>query len=552
MGVSQASAPQSAARVLPRLKWRLLRNGVRRRTGGVVALVLGVLYAAVVAPVGFAAMVALGSSGDDTARRSVLVIGATVVMVGWSILPLLTFGSDETLDPERLAGFPLRRGPLMRGLLAASLVGLVPVAVAVLLMGVVVGFGGGGAVVVALPAMTALLLLSVTVSRLVTSALASTLTSRRGRDVMVLVTSVVVLGVQGLRFIRLGSIDSATLLRIDDVLRLLPPGMLAQSIIDAGAGRWALAVAELAAPMAIIPAALALWAGVLDRDLDRSDDTPRRTERSRLRRRPPRSELVAPAPRDLMLVGSGTVPPWRAVAARERRYLRRDPRRGLQLANAVVFSLAGPVFAAIGYGGDLPGTSVLLGSAAAYVVVLAATNQFAFDGAALWMDVVSGAGVRALLVGKNAVLVTVSLPAVVASSVLLAALSGGWPYVLCSVLLGAGGLGAGLGAGNYISVRFPIPVPERRNVFGGGGAGQGCARSLIVLVCFLIVNLLLAPVAVLGALTVNAGALIGTGFGVVALGYGVLLWRLGTQLAAEAGDADQAGLLEATSPDLAA
>src|SRR5205814_708443 len=150
-------APPRIPFTLVRLKVRLMLNRAAKENK--VAGVLAPLAALGVGIVGVA--VAAGSStfNDPRASRALLVLGATVVLVGWTVFPLVSFGTDETLDPGRLVLLPLRRQPLMRGLLLASLVGFAPAAVALTLFGVVVGYGRGGGIIIVIAAMALLLVL---------------------------------------------------------------------------------------------------------------------------------------------------------------------------------------------------------------------------------------------------------------------------------------------------------------------------------------------------------------------------------------------------------
>ena len=102
---------------------------------------------------------------------------------------MITFGTDETLDPARLQLLPLRRRPLMTGLLASSFVGFAPAAVILAVAGAVVGYGLGPSIVITVAAGVVLLVLCAATARMVTTLLASRLTSRRGRDAMVIIAS---------------------------------------------------------------------------------------------------------------------------------------------------------------------------------------------------------------------------------------------------------------------------------------------------------------------------------------------------------------------------
>ncbi|MBK8731514.1 MAG: hypothetical protein IPL93_01250 [Actinomycetales bacterium] len=58
------------------------------------------------------------------AVTDVVVIGLTALTVGWTLMPLLTSGMDDTLDPGRFALLPLRADEVLPGLVVASLVGV--------------------------------------------------------------------------------------------------------------------------------------------------------------------------------------------------------------------------------------------------------------------------------------------------------------------------------------------------------------------------------------------------------------------------------------------
>src|SRR5690606_28105223 len=99
-----------------------LRNGFRGQPWRVVAFVFGILFGLWMA--GLAAL-GLTTSGTVDAEIGfmVAVYTGSALVLGWALLPLLFFGVDETLDPARFALLPLRRGTLVRGMLAAAFVG---------------------------------------------------------------------------------------------------------------------------------------------------------------------------------------------------------------------------------------------------------------------------------------------------------------------------------------------------------------------------------------------------------------------------------------------
>lgn len=531
----------SVTRSLVRLKVRLLRNRARSSRGGRWRLLAGALTSAVLAVLAFAAASAAGHSDDATVVRASAVVGATGLAIAWAVLPLITFGSDESLDPSRLATFPLRRGSLMRGLLVASLVGFAPAVAEVAVIGALAGQSGrAGAVglVIGAAAMVLLVVFCAAGGRTLSTLLAAGLTSRRGRDATIVLVSVLLLSAQGLRFIRFSAIDPAVFDHLSNLLRWLPPGMLGQALVDARHGRHFLALAELVPPAAAVLALTAVWARALDRSLTVvNGDTG-----NRRRRRPVELPLM---PRRLGFVAPV---PWGAVAAKELRYAVRDPRRKVTLINSVLVGSILPLGVALRSSGSARSGSVLLATLAGYIVVLGAMNQFGSDGAALWLDVVAGDRVHEELIGKNLALLILVLPIVTGVGAVVAAVSNGWLFLPATCLLAIAGLGAGLGIANMASVRFPIRLPDTRSPFGGYGGGQGCATTAMVLGCSLAQNLVIAPVVVAAAVTTAVAPVALVVVAPVCAAYGAGLWWIGLTIATRWARGHQPEMVRALDP----
>ncbi len=507
--------------VLVRLKLRLMRNRSRQRAHG-IGMVLGAIAACTFGVLGFAGSVAAAHSGDPRISRAFVVIGATAVVLGWAVLPLLTFGTDETLDPVRLQLLPIERRPLLEGLLAASLVGYAPFAVLVTMVGVIVGYASGLGAAVTIIAVLILVVLAAATARALATALASSLTSRRGRDAVVLFAAVLGVGFQFIRFVHFIDIDAALLNRVSNVVRWTPPGALGQAIVDSRTGHLARSFLELVPALVAVPLLLAVWDRTLERSLTvvTGGSTKVRARASSGRR----SSLL---PRALPFLPPK---PWGAIAAKELRYVARDPRRRIVFAQLLIFGVGGPTWFALTVRSLSPG-SVLIASLAGYLALLGALNQFGFDGGALWLDIVAGNDIRAELIGKNAALLVQVLPVVLTGSIILAAASGGWVYIPVALVLAGAGLGAGLGVANVMSVRAPQRVPETRSPFGGGAGGQGCVTALLLLVGMFAQGLLLVPVGVAAGVTAaEAPAALVVVAPACAL-YGYMLWRTGVNRA---------------------
>jgi ABC-2 type transport system permease protein len=521
-----------------KLKLRLMAgalrgNGGSTRTVGLVIAIVAGLYAM---PVGFGLLASL--HGRAPAVNAGVVV-FTAAFAGWTVLPLLAFGTDETMDPARLALLPLSRRTMSAGLFAASLTGIGPVVTFVVLLGAVAAAAiGPGAVAVGLAAAGLELALCITGSRALATALSGLLRSRRGRDLGVVAGAAlalaVVAGNLALQRSLIGGGLGPGLRAIAGVVRWAPPGMVAHAIGDATRGDYLVALLELAVGGVTVALLLWAWIAVLGRALTSQDAS------QRAGRRPARPGAAGAAavaartgrppagPADTgglsglsgLLTGSRVS----TVAVKELRYAWRDPRRkaawlGLGMAVIVTLSVSrlgtghsglsgavGPVLvAAAVYGGTIAGVQ--------------SANQFGLDGAALWLNVAATSraqDLRADLAGKNLASALVAMPIFALLYTALGLLAHQVTYPAAAFGIGACALGVTLGISSVASVLLPYPVPERRtSAFGGAGTGRGCLAGLANLAILILAVAFMSPVLVLLAI-LHTGLwllLIGPGYG---------------------------------------
>ena len=170
-----------------------------------------------------------------------VVLLVAVLALGWAVMPLFFPGGDETLDPTRLVMLPLRPRPLVRALLAASLVGIGPLFTLCLLarLGRSRSRTAAAAYVVGVVAVALTLLVCVALARAVAAANIRLLTSRKGRDLAVLSGLVIAVGAQVVNFgaQRLGSARARrSSTRSADVLRWVPPASAIGAVDSASEG----------------------------------------------------------------------------------------------------------------------------------------------------------------------------------------------------------------------------------------------------------------------------------------------------------------------------
>lgn len=533
------------ARLFVRLKLRLIANGFRRGWQHVLGTVVATLYALPVAVVVAVGVAVLGRRADlDTVAGPVVVLGFCLVWLLWIVGPIVAFGMDETLDPGRLRLLPLGRRQLMTGLLAASAVGIGPLATLLALSGVVGGFapaGPGALVVVA--AVVGLFVLCITSARAVTTALSRRLSSRRGRDVLTFAAAVI-----GLAFAGIGQLPNLLLRQADgddgaermlallDTLAgpasVLPPAWPARAVTAAAAGDLLAGLAWLAATAAAV-AAFAWWWTIA---LERSAETGAGEATSQTLGADLYPPLVRWLPRNRL--GAGV--------AKDLRYAWRVPQ--LRVQHLISVALLVPLLVVAGVTGVSEPALVLASPVIVVYLAMASLNQFGADRGAVWMLDTTGPRWRTDLVAKSATGLVLALPSVVVAAVVLAALTGGWLYVPVALVVAVGVHAVTSAVGVVVSVYAPFPLPDSGSNVFLANAGAGCSAVVLQFVALTVEGLLLAPIGIglFVAFTVAPPLVAAVAAGSLALG-GVV-WSVGLGIATKRLDRAGPEFVTALSP----
>ena len=80
--------------LIVRLKWQLLRNGLRRSTPQLVGMVLSGLYGLAVLAQGIVGLITLRFDQTSEAARIAIIIGGSALTLGWALLPVIAYGID--------------------------------------------------------------------------------------------------------------------------------------------------------------------------------------------------------------------------------------------------------------------------------------------------------------------------------------------------------------------------------------------------------------------------------------------------------------------------
>jgi ABC-2 type transport system permease protein len=528
------------ARTFARLKLRLLRNGLRSPQYAMLFTV-GAVGAGLLAFLGFVSLAALR---NDSIAGDATIVAFGAVTAAWIVVPLLGFGTDETLDPQRLALLPLPSRTLLRGLLTAALIGVAPVATALGLSGALLALAHNlTAVVLILAAIAGTIALCVVGSRTMIALLAPLLRSRRGRDLMVMTVVIIAFVPNALRLFAMQSgVHNVrhTFSVLAGRIRYTPFGLGGVAAADAGRGDTAAALAALVLLAALIGVLLVIWSLAIPRAMS-SADIAAPTE--------PKQRAAGAAlplfPRALPFLSRNRAG---AVTAKELRYYVRDPRRRGPLIAALVLP-AVFLFSSMREAHTRPAPGTLLALIALLPASGLTLNQFGLDGAALWSTIVSGNDPGADLLGKNTATMLLVVPLVAIPGVAAAAVTHGWAYLPLTIGLAPGMLGVILAVGNAVSAWAPYALPDRQNPLAAN-PGQGCVGALAALGALLVDGIVLLPVlgVTFVALTVTTVPIATAVSVLFATAYGGVVWLLGRRAAARHLWWRMPELLEAVSP----
>ncbi|MCX5376752.1 transporter [Streptomyces sp. NBC_00091] len=521
--MSTATSEASLTPLFVRLKISLMRNGLKgsskRKAVWITSLVISLVFSLFVT-------LGLAMLHGHVHAGTVVVLLAAILALGWTVMPLFFPTGDETLDPSRLVMLPLRPRPLVRALLASSLVGTGPLFTLCIAAGSVAAVAHGAAGIVAAVAGAPLLLLGcVALARAVATANVRLLTSRKGRDLALLSGLLIAIGAQlanfaSQRLFQQGGL--AALEPVEAIVRWLPPATAVGMVDSVSEGAYGVAAAQLALTLAAIAALLFFW----ERSLTSLMVTP---DGSTLAAAKPEKDRGGAGGFWSLLPGGRTG----AVMQRTLRYVVRDPKTKSAWVSALAVGLIVPVFNA------LQGTgSVYLACFGAGMLGVQMYNQFGQDTSAFWMVAQTISSPREAygeLRARAGALALVTVPYTVLVTVITAALVGNWSGFPGALGLGLALLGSMLCTGALASAHFPYSIPTE-GAFKNVAPGQGGLAWMGIVGGMLASAVICSPVIALTVYFSVADGLEGLTWILLPLGiaWGTLATWAGLRLAAPA------------------
>ncbi len=461
---------------LLRLKLTLLRNSLKRSTWALVGVILGGLYGLGMLGLLIVGLVFLGNA-DPTVIRNVLVIGGSVVVLGWIVVPMVSSGIDMTLDPARFVTFAVPMRQMIAGLALGAVIGI-PGIVTLLASLAQVGtwIRYPAAAVAALICAVLAVLLCVVASRLATTAVISLTSSRRFKDV----SSMVIL----VPLILVGPIIAAVATGFEQspgfanelaaILGWTPLGVFWAVPADVADGAYLTATLRFVLGVVVLAVLAWLWQLNLAR------------------------ALVTPAYNAVTRKGAGNLgffrrfpaTPTGAVAARALTYWARDPRYLGSIVIVPLVPLLMLFFAA--QSGDYTLLN-FVGPIIAFLLAWSISADISYDNTAFWLHLSTGVSGRSDRAGRALAVAVISAPAVLVFTIAPLWISGSLEDLPMMLGLSIGVLLTGIGFSSVVSARYTYNVPLPGESPLKTPPGTGFSMFAVQMIGWLVLLVLVIP-----------------------------------------------------------
>jgi ABC-2 type transport system permease protein len=496
---------------LVRLRFLLLRNQLTRSPWQLIATILGAAYGLFMLVLCVIGLFSLSFVPLELARTIVVLVGAAVVL-GWTFLPVVTSGIDQTVDPARLAPFPIRTNTLLVALLVSGVLGVPGIVTSVAALGTALTWSRYPLAAIAAVVCAAIGVLTAVAGSRMLVAVASRISSgRRAREAktvlvmipLILLGPIIILVSSLLRDI------GDVLPVIGDVVGFTPFGAAWAVSADLAAGEPLRAALEFAIAVATLAVVLLVWRWALGRALER-----------------PAPPAAAKATKGgLSAFGWFPDTAWGAVASRALIYWMRDPRYSQSLISVPLVPLL--IFFYAGLGGDLT-PLVWVGPILAVLLALSIYTDVSYDNTAFALHVSSGVSGRDDRLGRVVALATFAVPVTLVVGIVCVGVAGRWDLLLPMLGLSIGALLTGFGVASVASGAFlvQVPAPGENPFKSKPGGGMGLMLSMFA--TWSILALLVIPELVLSLIALVTGnQLFGVLSIVVALVLGTVLMIVG-------------------------
>ncbi|WP_423920064.1 transporter [Frigoribacterium sp. 2-23] len=513
---------------LLRLRLRVMGNTLMRNKWQLVGVIVGALYGLGIMTAVIAGLIALAFAPEKWAW-TVAVLGGSVTVLGWLIVPLVTHGIDQTLSVAKLRGFPIPPRRLLVTLLVCGVLGIPGIVTALAALATALSWIRHPlSALVAIVCAALAVLTCVAGSRAFESFSSALGSKRRYREVMS-VAIFVPLFLAGPIFLLAGSglaTIGGDLPHIARVLSWSPLGAVWSAPGDLALGRPLEALAKFGIALVVLAALLALWG----RSIRVSLVTP------------PSSGGAATA-KGLGAFRWFPATPTGAVAARALTYWLRDPRYGGSL---IVLPLLPVLAIFLSVTGGSTWTLLAIGPAIAALLAITLSADVSYDGTAFAAHLSTGLPGAADRGGRVLAMAIWAVPVVIVATVTPVAVLGDWVRLPALLGVSLGVLLTGFGVSSILSARILTPVPKSGESPFKTPPGGGLSTTLLSLGGWAAVFVVSLPELVLAVFSLIysdvllglISVLVGLALGVAATIVGIrqggrLLDRRGPELLAQ-------------------
>lgn len=487
---------------LLKLKLLLLRNSFKRSPWQLVGVIIGGLYG-----LGIIAMLGVGlfflGTREPNEIAMYLVLAVSLITLGWTVIPLVAFGVDLTLDPARFTTFTLSRPKLATGLLFSGFIGIPGVLTLLLLLGQTLAWRSNIAAMVA-AVICGLLsaLMCLALARWSTTSMTSMTGSRKFKDVAGIIAIIPLILLGPIITTSIGGFESALewLPKVATVLGWTPLGAFAAVPADIASGALLIGVARFVLGLGYL--GLVVWAW--ERGLHKAMENPMAPKTS--------SKAVG-----MGMFNIFPSTPTGAVAARTMTYWLKDPRYA---ASMVMVPLLPVIiyFASVNTGSTM--IMMWLGPMLAILMAFSISADISYDSTAFSLHVLTGVSGVADRTGRVIACGLIALPVTLLATILPPVFLD--QMYMLPLLLGISlcALLGGLGVSSVASARFTYSVPLPGESPFKTPPGAGARMAVTQLATFGIMFVLLIPVVGLAIAQIVTGNEL---FGWLALGVGIVL-----------------------------
>ncbi|MGL4339844.1 MAG: transporter [Rhodoglobus sp.] len=514
---------------LIRLRFLLLTNSLKKHPWQIVAVVCGGIYG-----LGILGAVVVGLFGlsfaDRDFARAVTVLAGAALTFGWIVLPVLTSGIDQTVDPTRLVTFPIPLNTLLLSLAISGVLGVPGIVTSVAALATATTWWQQPVVVIVAVICATIGVLTCVIGSRMLVALSSRIgAGRRAREAkgIVVFLPILLLGPIILALTRLLRDTSDLLPRSADIVSWTPFGAIWAVPADMASGDFGRAGLEFLIGLATLVALILLWRWSLAVALETSD----------------RSATATAGKRRLNLFTVFPGTPSGAVAARALTYWIRDPRYAQSLITIPVV----PVLIFF-YAGSSDGLGPLNAVAPIIAVLLSLSiyTDVSYDNTAFALHLQTGLRGRDDRSGRVIGLAVFAMPLCLVLAIASVWVTTSWEILPGILGITIGILLTGFAVSSLISGRFTFMVPAPGESPFTAKPGGGMSLMLSTFASWSVLTILTLPelvlaivgfvtgIAIFGWLSLVVAILLGLGLLIVGVRVGgAILDRRGPDLLAQ-------------------